>query len=208
MERDITQRLLSLFLADGFLTRIIAPRSRHILATLEGGAREKDFLQEKVDEVKRCLPNNASIRSRYTPERATGRRTEVLRYQVRSSKLEPVFNLLYVNGHRHAPGKRITREALSILGGRAASWMWAENARPLGDGHWELRRTGREEEEAMLVSSWIEVMTGARSSVAAPGSGCVKQKLIFAPEHAALLQASLLPYAPFSRRHLFSPAQP
>lgn len=169
---------------------------------MHGGANERDFLQEKADEIRRWVPTRAQIAPYFTGPRESGNTTTVLRFRFTSDVLFPIYNLLYPRGDRE-----ITRPVLEVLGGRAAAWLWAEGARDLGDQGWILRRVGQAEDEARLVSGWLEILTGAASAVVYPRAGERKNKglprLLFAPEHAARVRNTLASYAPASRQHLF-----
>lgn len=188
--------MLGLFFADGCLTSRRGPASSYVKGSLNAGLHERDFLEEKVAEVRSFINTSAEIVPYQTPERETGNRTTVLRFRVASTKLRPVYNLLYPYRRR-----RVTRAALELLGGKAAAWLWAESARP-EPGGFLLKRVGGSTEEARLVSGWLELLTGATSEVS---SDRVRPRLRFDPEEGARLQEALLPYAPASRIHLFQP---
>lgn len=164
--------------------------------SLNAGLHERDFLEEKVAEVRSFIATNAEIVPYQTPERETGNRTTVLRFRVASTKLRPVYNLLYPYRRR-----RITRAALELLGGRAAAWLWAESMRP-GRGGFLLRRVGSTTEEARLISGWLELLTGATSAVL---DDHAKPRLWLDLEQGARLREVLLPYAPATRVRLFQP---
>lgn len=185
-----------MFFADGCLTCRRGPSSGYVKASLNAGAHERDFLEEKVAEIRSFIPTTAEIVPYQTAERDTGNRTTVLRYRVSSTKLRPVYNLLYPQRRR-----QVTRTLLELLGGRAAAWLWAENARP-GRGGMILKRVGSTTEEARLVSGWLAVLTGADSAVL---EDHVIPRLLFSAEAAAVLREVLHPYAPRTRIRLFEP---
>ena len=200
LDTDSVRGLLGLFLADGRLEQVRAPVRPRISAIIEGGTGETDFLEEKVAELRRFLPTRAQIRQYQTSQRESGNRTTVLRFRVHGQKLRPIYNLLYPYGRR-----QITSPALELLGGRAAAWLWAEGAKPLESGGFMLRRVGYEEDEALLLSSWLRMLTGAESELCTLYQS---PRLLYGADQAALLQTSLLPYAPLSRRQLFLPPLP
>ena len=200
LDTDSVRGLLGLLLADGRLERVRAPTRSRIRAVLEGGVGETLFLEEKAAEFCRFLPTRSQIRRYRTGERESGNRTTVLRFRVQSQRLRPIYNLLYPYGRR-----QITPPALELLGGRAAAWLWAEGAKPLESGGFMLRRVGQEDEEALLLSSWLRMLTSAESDLCTLYQA---PRLLFDDRQAALLQTSLLPYAPLSRRQLFLPLLP
>lgn len=194
--------LLGVLLADGCLMRQRTPSHVRVFAAMHGGATERDFLEEKVAEIRKFVPTKANISPYCTPKRESGNSTVVLRFRFTSSALLPIYNLLYPNRERE-----ITSTVLELLGGRAAAWLWAEGACPLDDGSTLLRRVGRWETEAHLVRSWLQTLTGAESSIVYPraveGGQRGLPRLWFQSEQAQQLQEALEPYAPISRRHLF-----
>lgn len=199
LETADVRGLLGLFLADGYLTYCHCPAKSYIKGTLSAGVHERAFLEEKVAEVQRFVPTQARITPYLTPRRESGKRTTVLRFRFSSGLLRPVYNLLYPYRERD-----VTRAALELLGGRAAAWLWAEGCR-LGDDGATLKRVGSTTEEARLISGWLQVLTGAESTVL---DQAVRPRLRFDREGTALVQAALLEYAPQSRRALFLPGQP
>ena len=104
--------------------------------------------------------------------------------------------MLYPRGER-----QITKAALDLLGGEAAAWMWAEGMRMLDSGIVSLARVGNTEEEARLVSRWLETLTGAVSSL---NHYYIRPRLVFEAEQADKIKSTLYPYAPNSRKHLFT----
>lgn len=190
--------LLGVFLADGFLSRSKSAVRGHIKATFHGGIDEREFLEEKANEIKLVVPTQAKISAyRMRPSR-TGHQTSVLRFRFSSPLLDPVYNLFYPDGFRE-----ITHPLLDVLGFKAAAWLWAEGYREGGEGH-RLRRVGALKDEARLISGWLEFLTGAKSSVIDTQSRRLPQ-LRFSDRDAGIVKASLLPYAPTSRKHLFLP---
>jgi hypothetical protein len=194
LETTAVRGLLGLFLADGCLTSRRGPVSAYVKASFNAGVHERDFLEEKIAEIRSYIPTTAAIVPYQTPERHTGHRTTVLRYRVSSTLLRPVYNLLYPYRRR-----KVTRAVLELLGGRAAAWLWAEGARPQSGG-FILRRVGATEDEARLISGWLELLTGASSELL--DSQC-KPRLWFDARQSALLRDSLRSYAPTSRHYLF-----
>lgn len=188
--------LLGVFLADGYLSYCRTPTGAYVRATLDAGPGDRDFLEEKVTEIRQFVPAKGRITSYQTPARDSGKRTTVLRFRFTSNALRPLYNLLYPN----RDGKEITSAVLELLGGRAAAWLWAEGARREGKDTY-LGRIGSTEHEATLVSSWLQTLTGAESEVA-PYHWC-KPRLHFKPEAAARIREALQPYAPRSRRDRF-----
>jgi hypothetical protein len=188
--------LLGLFFADGCLTCKRGPASNYVKGSLSAGVHERDFLEEKVAEVRLFIPTEAQIVPYQTRERDTGSRTTVLRFRVASTKLRPVYNLLYPYRQR-----KVTRAVLELLGGRAAAWLWAEGIRP-GRSGYVLRRVGSTTNEARMISGWMELLTGAASEVLSDHS---KPRLFFSRDQAAQARAALRPYAPATRQSLFEP---
>ena len=167
--------------------------------TLTAGATESAFLEEKVDEFRHFIPTNANIVHYETPKRSNGRSTSALRFRVSTEKLRPVYNLLYPHGERE-----ITQTSLDLLGAKALAWCWAEGSRVMKDGSAQLARVGTTIQEARLMSSWVEVLTGATSTI---DEKRVKPRLTFTPDQAAKLRTALVDYAPKSRIHLFQEEQ-
>lgn len=196
MDTSDVKGLLGLFLPGGHLKYCRCPRRSYVRATLAAGVRDRDFLEEKVAELRQFVPTSASITPYQTSLRESGRRTTVLRFRLSSSALWPVYNLLYPNHERE-----ITRPVLEILGGQAAGWLWAHGCRADRDGAL-LAHVGSLREEALLVAGWLQLLTGAHAEVA---EGYRKPRLRFDREQAGLARQALLPYAPRSRRHLFLP---
>jgi hypothetical protein len=202
MDTPGVRGLLGVLLADACLMRQRAPGQDRIFAAMHGGSKERDFLQEKAEEVRRFVPTKARVIPYRTPVRESGNSTEVLRFRFTSDALLPIYNLLYPSRERE-----ITGPALELLGGRAAAWLWAEGACLLGGDGAMLRRVGRWEGEAQLVRGWLQMLTGAESTVVHPragsGSGKGLPRLWFQPDQASRLRESLAPYAPASRWNLF-----
>ena len=199
MDAQDVRGLLGLLLADGSLMPYRTPTGGHIQLTLTAGASESAFLAEKVAELRQFIPTEARIIPYTTTPRANGKTTTMLRFRVSSPKLRPVYNLLYPRGVR-----RITSTVLEMLGAPAAAWLWAEGARPQRNGAVQLARVGSRREEAELVAQWLGTLTGARSVLE---ERRVRPRLHLAAPEAAKLAGALAPYAPPSRRFLFTPDQ-
>ena len=188
--------LLGLLLADGSLVRYRCPSGGYIQLTLTAGASESAFLEEKVAEFREYIPTRAQIVHYRTKPRLNGKSTSVLRFRVSTTKLRPIYNLLYPRGDRE-----ITQTALDMLGAHAAAWLWAEGARPGSDGKVELARVGHSLDEAVRVGQWLCVLTGAECSLS---DDYVRPRLLFERSDADKLKQALKPYAPSSRLYLFS----
>jgi hypothetical protein len=187
--------LLSLLLADGSLVPYRSPGGGYIQLTLTAGASESAFLEEKVSEFRQFVPTQAQIVHYKTKPRSNGKSTSVLRFRVSSTKLRPVYNLLYPGRERE-----ISQTALDMLGAKAAAWLWAEGARVYPEGYVDLARVGRTFEEALRVCQWIGVLTGAEATLADTHKN---PRLRFQHREARKIRNALLPYAPASRIHLF-----
>jgi hypothetical protein len=206
--------LLGLLLVDGSLNQYRTPRGGYVQLTLTGGVTEAGFLAEKVDEFRQFIPTKAEIVPYRTAPRYSKRRdkngvlnteepkhTVVLRFRVSTNKLRPVYNLLYPDGNRE-----ITQAVLDMLGAGAAAWTWAEGGRNNKDGSAELARCGTSQLEAERISKWLELLTGAKSTIPPFGGELdefVKPRLAFDAENAKKLRQTLYPYAPITRRHVF-----
>lgn len=203
MDTQGVREVLGVLLADGCLVRNRAPTKDRITAAMHGGAGEHSFLQEKATEIRHWIPTAAQITPYQTPTRDSGRSTTVLRFRFTSDKLLPIYNLLYPSGERE-----ITRPALEVLGGRAAAWLWAEGASRPDEKQYLLRRVGQTESEARLVAGWLELLTGASSTVVYPRAddrrGKGLPRLQFSLSDAQRLQGALASYAPISRAQLFA----
>lgn len=191
--------LLGLLLADGSLVPYRTVGGGYIQLTLTAGAAESAFLEEKVAEFRHFIPTNANIVHYETPKRSNGRSTSALRFRVSTEKLRPVYNLLYPHGERE-----ITQTSLDLLGAKALAWCWAEGSRVIEDGSAQLARVGATIQEARLMSSWVEVLTGAISTI---DEKRVKPRLTFTPDQAEKVYKALVDYAPKSRIHLFQEEQ-
>ena len=188
--------LLGLLLADGSLVSYRTPGGGYVQLTLTAGPSESAFLEEKVTEFRQFIPTRAKIVPYKTTPRANGQTTPILRFRVSTNKLRPIHNLLYPRGER-----QITKATLGLLGGEAAAWMWAEGSRHLEKGATDLARVGNTEEEAQLVSQWLETLTGASSAI---NRYYIRPRLSFNAEQSQKIKSILLPYAPKSRQHLFT----
>jgi len=188
--------LLALLLVDGSLMPYRSPSGGYVQLTLTAGVHESAFLEEKVAEFRHFIATEAQIAPYKTAPRHNGRCSWVLRFRVSTNRLRPIYNLLYPHGER-----TITPLALELLGGNAAAWLWAEGARPRNDGSVELARVGRSPEEAQQIAAWLELLTGAQSRL---DEQRVQPRLQFNCSNADKLRQALAPYAPSSRRHLFT----
>lgn len=188
--------LLGLLLADGSLVPYRSPGGGYVQLTLTAGVHESVFLEEKVAEFRHYIPTAAQIAPYQTAPRRNGKSTWVLRFRVSTNRLRPIYNLLYPGGER-----TITPLALELLGGSAAAWLWAEGVRPRRDGSAELARVGRSGGEAQHVAQWLSLLTGASSSL---DERRVQPRLQFSAAEAEKIRQQLAPYAPRSRRHLFT----
>jgi hypothetical protein len=191
--------LLGLLLADGSLAPYRAPGGGYVQLTLTAGPSESAFLEDKVADFRHFLPTKAQIVPYNTTPRSNGKTTPVLRFRVSTSKLFPIYNLLYPRGER-----RITSTVIDMLGAQAAAWLWAEGARPQAGGTTELARVGLSTQEALLVQQWLEMLTGAVSQVDLER---VRPRLWFDAEQSRKLKDALSSYAPRSRQHLFNSNQ-
>lgn len=215
MEAAQVKGLLGLLLADGSLVQYSTPAGGYVQLTLTGGFHDSAYLEEKVEEFRQFIPTKAQI----VPYKSLGgvssrpnaqgvlvkepKSTLVLRFRVSTNKLLPIYNLLYPQGER-----RITRQVIDMLGAAAAAWVWAEGARTPteGDARFDgttiLARVGTSDDEAMLIAGWIEMLTGA-SSTLIDDVRWKKPRLLFDPRQSAKAKKALLPYAPPSRIHRF-----
>ena len=212
LESAEVKGLLGLLLVDGSLNEYRTPGGGYVQLTLTGGITESAFLEEKVAEFRQFIPTKAKIVPYKTAARFTDRpdrkgivdfgprHTMVLRFRVSTNKLRPIYNLLYPEGER-----RITQQVLDLLGASSAAWTWAEGARPCDDGSVILARCGTTNEEARLVSHWLEILTGAESKII---NELKKPRLLLDPRQAAKAAKALESYAPPSRLHLFQTSEP
>lgn len=196
MDAADVRGLLGLLLADGSLVPYRCPGGGYIQLTLTAGAKESAFLEEKVGEFRQFIPTRAQIVHYKTKPRTNGKSTSVLRFRVSTTKLRPVYNLLYPRGERE-----ITQTALDMLGAQAAAWLWAEGARPVEDDCVDLARVGQTFEEALRVCQWLGVLTGAEASLS---DTHIRPRLRFDAQQARKIRDALRPYAPSTRIHLFT----
>ena len=187
--------LLGLLLGDGSLVPYRTPGGGYIQLTLTAGASESAFLEEKVDEFRTFIKTKAQIVPYRTTPRANGKTTPILRFRVSTNKLRPIYNLLYPIGER-----QITHTTLDLLGAQAAAWLWAEGVKIRQDQSALLGRVGSTSEETLLIASWLEMLTGAKSKLE---DNYVKPRLSFSPEDSVKIQEALKQYAPHTRKHLF-----
>lgn len=196
MDTSGIRGLLGLFLASGHLVHCRTPVKSYVRGTFHAGTKDRDFLEEKLAEVRLFVPTRAQVSPYQTTARESGRRTTVLRFRFSSNALRPIYNLLYPNGERE-----ITRPVLELLGGRAAAWLWAEGARSYGNDT-VLSHVGNLRDEARLISGWLELLTGAKSTVVDNWS---RPRLLFDQGHSCQIRNALRDYAPASREPLFCP---
>lgn len=187
--------LLGLLIGDGSLVPYRTPGGGYIQLTLTAGASESAFLEEKVQEFRNFIHTKAQIVPYRTTPRSNGKTTPILRFRVSTNKLRPIYNLLYPIGER-----QITATTLDLLGAQAAAWLWAEGARLRDDQSFSLTRVGSTNEEALLFSAWLNMLTGASSTIE---DNYVKPRLRFDLNQTQKIQAALQQYAPNSRKHLF-----
>lgn len=197
MEAADARGLLGVLLSDGSMTRYSTPAGGYVQLTLTAGASASAFLEEKVSEINYFLLSEAQIIPYDSKPRANGSTSTVLRFRISTNKLRPIYNLLYPNGFRE-----ITQTALDMLGGHCAGWLWASGAKNSKGGSSVLSRVGTTDEEALMVSSWLQMLTGAASRIDRD-SGGIKPRLFFSPAESRKIRQSLISYAPNTRRHLF-----
>ena len=195
MDATDVRGLLGLLLGDGSLVPYRTPGGGYIQLTLTAGASESAFLEEKVDEFRTFIKTKAQIVPYRTTPRANGKTTPILRFRVSTNKLRPIYNLLYPIGER-----QITHTTLDLLGAQAAAWLWAEGIKIRQDQSALLGRVGSTSEETLLIASWLEMLTGAKSKLE---DNYVKPRLSFSPEDSVKIQEALKQYAPHTRQHLF-----
>lgn len=195
MDATDVRGLLGLLLGDGSLVPYRTPGGGYIQLTLTAGASESAFLEEKVDEFRTFIKTKAQIVPYRTTPRANGKTTPILRFRVSTNKLRPIYNLLYPIGER-----QITHTTLDLLGAQAAAWLWAEGVKIRQDQSALLGRVGSTSEETLLIASWLEMLTGAKSKLE---DNYVKPRLSFSPEDSVKIQEALKQYAPHTRKHLF-----
>ena len=195
MDATDVRGLLGLLLGDGSLVPYRTPGGGYIQLTLTAGASESAFLEEKVDEFRTFIKTKAQIVPYRTTPRANGKTTPILRFRVSTNKLRPIYNLLYPIGER-----QITHTTLDLLGAQAAAWLWAEGVKIRQDQSALLGRVGSTSEETLLIASWLEMLTGAKSKLE---DNYVKPRLSFSPEDSMKIQEALKQYAPHTRKHLF-----
>lgn len=196
MEAADVRGLLGVLLSEGSMVHYPTPAGGYVQLTITGGYKASAFLEEKVEEINHFLSTEAQIVPYETRPRENGRTSTVLRFRVSTNRLRPVYNLLYPCGKR-----QITSTALNMLGGHAAGWVWACGAHNAKDGTSMLSKVGNTEDEAELVSQWLEILTGASSVL---DSEMIRPRLFFGKGEAKKIRAALLAYAPRTRRHLFN----
>lgn len=97
---------------------------------------------------------------------ANGRKGDQWRLRCGSRWFETAWRLLYDNGN----GFRVTPEILHLLGAEALGSLWADRGRVImrsGGDHCEgrLNLSRYDWASADLISSWVQLLTGARSSL-------------------------------------------
>lgn len=194
LDIDGIRDLLGMLLVDGSFKTYPTPSGGYVQLSLVSGLQAIDHLEAKAEVLRRYLPTRAEITT-ITSKRSNGRSSTQLRLRVSSNRLRPIYNLLYPGGERE-----ITRNALDLLGAKAAAWIWAEGARPDREGGISLRRVGATSYEACLIGGWLEVLTGATSSLA---NGSRRPRLILDGTQAQKAAAVLAPFAP-SRPEAFA----
>ena len=209
MDPDAFRLLLGLLFADGNLSRTRCPRGYHYRATFMGGVGEKPLLEEKLFEVRKCLPVRAGIghymvksrKADHDPAAIRKKGTLVYRFRVCSKHLEGHWKMLRPRGY-----PEVTSSLLECLGARAAAWLWSENVRILPedthDGVAVLRRVGDTGPEAEMVAEWLALLTGAKGYIDLRKR---TPRLHFDRNNRELLQTALHPVAPFHTRWLFKP---
>jgi hypothetical protein len=197
LQMEDMRDLLGMLLVDGSLKTYPTPSGGYVQLSLVAGLGAINYLEEKAELLRRVLPTRADITT-ISGRRAGGRSSTQLRLRVSTNRLRPIYNLLYPGGERE-----ITRNALEMLGGKAAGWVWAEGVRWRSDGSAYLRRVGQTSYEACLIGGWLELLTGATSRLS---ESARLPQLDLGPTDAAKAAQVLLPYAPQSRSHCF--AQP
>ena len=83
---------------------------------------------------------------------------------------------------------KTTPTTLDLLGAQAAAWLWAEGVKIRQDQSALLGRVGSTSEETMLIASWLEMLTGAKSKLE---DNYVKPRLSFLPEDSVKIQEAL-----------------
>lgn len=195
MDAADVRGLLGLLLGDGSLVPYRTPGGGYIQLTLTAGASESCFLEEKVSEFRQFIKTKAKIVPYKTTPRSNGKTTPILRFRVSTNKLRPVYNLLYPLGER-----QITTTTLDLLGAQAAAWLWAEGVRPKKDQTNVLTRVGSTSEEAVMISTWLNMLTGASSSL---DSNFARPRLVFNEDQSSKIKQALIQYSPKSKQHLF-----
>lgn len=188
--------LLGVLLTEGSMTDYSGPQKHYIQLTITAGLKNSAFLEEKADEICYFLSTEAQILPYAAHRSKSGKVSTTMRYRISSDRLRPIYNMLYPNKRR-----QITRTTLDMLGGHAAGWCWATGAKNNRDGSSVLEKVGQSEEEAELISQWLEMLTGAPSVI---GFRTSRPHLEFTVDGGRKIRESLLNYAPRSRKHLFS----
>lgn len=195
LDMDGIRDLLGMLLVDGSFKTYPTPSGGYVQLSLVTGMAAADYLDAKAEVLRRYLPTRAEVMT-ISNRRGDSKVSQQLRLRVSSNRLRPIYNLLYPGGERE-----ITRNALDLLGAKAAAWVWAEGATQLLDGTTQLRRVGATSYEACLIGGWLEVLTGASSQLA---ENTRRPRLLLEPEQASKAAAVLAPYAPACRLERFA----
>lgn len=196
LDIDALKDLLGLLLVNGSMRPYSTPSGGYIQLTLVANEKSKPLLDDKIALIRHHVPTFAGITQTST-RRSDGSSLKSFRFRVSTNRLRPLYNLLYPGGERE-----ITRNALEMLGGAAAAWVWAEGARPRTGRHKGetiLKHVGSTKYEACLVGGWIELLTGAESTL----TETRRPQLLFEEDQCQKIREVLLPYAPPSRQSLF-----
>lgn len=197
MEAADVRGLLGTILTDGAIFDYRSPTGGFVQLTLTAGLDGIAFLEEKVAEIGYFFTTEARIIPYLTPARSNGARTPMFRFRLSTNRLRPLYNLLYPNRVR-----QITATALEMLGGHAAGWTWANGAIPCDEGQTILGKVGKSEQEARLISEWLEMLTGAPSKIYYEKNYSFP-RLFFEADESKKIRDALYAYAPTTRRHLF-----
>lgn len=196
MEAADVRGMLGLLLTDGALQHYPTPAGGYVQLTLTCGQKSTAFLEEKVAEINHFMATEAQITPYEGKPTKKGEPYVGHRFRISTNRLRPIYNLLYPAGKRC-----ITQTALDMLGGHAAAWTWATGARITCNGGALLSRIGRTTEEAELISNWLELLTGAASTI---DTAARQPRLLYSPAEAHKIRGALLAYAPLTRKHLFT----
>lgn len=196
MTPDAVRGLVSLFLSAGNLVCYRSPTGEKAQATLTGGQSDAAYLEEKVEDFRQHHPSEARVIAYHPQGKRYQGESLILRFRCTSSKLMPIYHLLYPGRKRY-----ITSNALELCGGRAAAWMIAEHGKRTAKGL-QLWSTASTHEEVIRIAQWLQTLTGAECRIKTLGR---RESIVIHldPEPAAKACEILVPYAPRSRKHLF-----